>query len=82
MYAVVADDAAAASKKASDVFERAAKRDLHLALVKLPAAIVSHYWPALEINQESVACLRSCLMKPEHLDWIDEIGAILDDVAQ
>ena len=82
VYAVVADDAAAASKKASVVFEQAAKRDLHLALVNLPAEIVSHYWPALEINQETVACLRSCLLKPEHLDWIGEIGAILDDVAQ
>ena len=27
-------------------------------------------------------CLRSCLLKPEHLEWIDEIGAILDDVAR
>ncbi|MCH8335575.1 MAG: hypothetical protein IIC61_06745 [Proteobacteria bacterium] len=47
----------------------------------MPSAIVSHYWPELEINQESVACLRSCLLKPEHLEWIDEIGAILDEVA-
>jgi glutamate/tyrosine decarboxylase-like PLP-dependent enzyme len=82
VYAVNADDAATASEKASRVFDEAAKKDLHLALVNIPSAIVSHYWPELEINRDTVACLRSCLLKPEHLDWIDEIGAILDDVAQ
>jgi hypothetical protein len=82
VYAVNADDAATASEKASRVFDEAAKKDLHLALVNIPSAIVSHYWPELEINRDTVACLRSCLLKPEHLDWIDKIGAILDDVAQ
>ena len=82
VYAAVAADAAAASEKASAIFAQAAKRDLHLALVNLPSAIVSHYWSALEINRETVVCLRSCLLKPEHLDWIDEIGAILDDAAR
>jgi glutamate/tyrosine decarboxylase-like PLP-dependent enzyme len=81
VYAVDAKDAVAASEKASAVFDEAAKKDLHLALVNIPSAIVSHYWPELEINRDTVACLRSCLLKPEHLHWIDEIGAILDDVA-
>ncbi len=53
----------------------------NLALVNLPSSMVSHYWPALDINQETVVCLRSCLLKPEHLEWIDEIGAMLEDVA-
>ena len=81
VYAVDAKDAATASEKASNVFDEAAKKNLHLALVNIPSSIVSHYWPELEINQESVACLRSCLLKPEHLDWIGKIGEILDDVA-
>jgi len=81
VYAVDAKDAATSSEKASKVFEEAAKKDLHLALVNIPSSIVSHYWPELEINRESVACLRSCLLKPEHLDWIGKIGEILDDVA-
>lgn len=81
VYAVDAKDAAAASEKASKVFDAAAKKHLHLALVNIPSSIVGHYWPELEINQETVACLRSCLLKPEHLDWIEEIGEILDDVA-
>jgi len=81
VYAVDAKDAAASSEKASKVFDEAAKKDLHLALVNIPSSIVSHYWPELEINQETVACLRSCLLKPEHLDWIGKIGEILEDVA-
>ena len=82
VYAVAADDAETASDRASKVFDAAAKKDLHLALVKIPSAIVSHYWPELEINRDSVACLRSCLMKPEHLAWIDEIAGVLDAVAK
>ena len=81
VYAVSANDAATASEKASKVFDEAARRNLHLALVNIPSTIVSHYWPELEINQETVACLRSCLLKPEHLEWIDKIGEILDEVA-
>lgn len=81
VYAVDAKDAASASERASKVFDEAAQKDLHLALVNIPSTIASYYWPELEINQETVACLRSCLMKPEHLDWIGKIGEILDDVA-
>ncbi len=29
-----------------------------------------------------LTCLRSVLMKPEHLDWLDRIWAILDQAAQ
>ena len=29
-------------------------------------------------EKEYVTCLRSVLMKPEHLDWIDEIWKILN----
>lgn len=81
VYAVNARNAALASKKARKVFDEAAKKHLHLALVNMPSSIVSHYWPELEINQETVVCLRSCLLKPEHLEWIDKIGEILDEVA-
>ena len=82
VYAVAADDAETASDRASKVFDAAAKKNLHLALVNIPSAIVTHYWPELEINRDSVACLRSCLMKPEHLAWIDEIAGVLDAVAK
>jgi hypothetical protein len=78
IYGVHAGDAATASERARTVFERAAARDLHLALIDLPTAMVRHYWPQLEANRDTVTCLRSCLMKPEHLDQVDEIRATLD----
>jgi glutamate/tyrosine decarboxylase-like PLP-dependent enzyme len=43
------------------VFEACARKNLHLAVAKLGGE----------------ECLRSCLMKPEHLDWIDRIWKIL-----
>jgi hypothetical protein len=33
-------------------------------------------------DQETVTCLRSVLMKPEHLEWLDRILAILDAAFQ
>jgi hypothetical protein len=34
-------------------------------------------WP-VDWDQDQVSCLRSCLMKPEHLDWIDSIWQRLE----
>ena len=59
----------------------AARRDLHLAVATLPATLLRERWPQLHWDQPQVACLRSCLMKPEHLDWLDDIWRILDAVA-
>jgi tyrosine decarboxylase / aspartate 1-decarboxylase len=73
VYAANAADAVSASRRARRLFDRAAAQNLHLALIELPAAIVAHYWPQLELNSSTVTCLRSCLMKPEHLDQVDDI---------
>lgn len=82
VYAVNAPDAATASERAHSVFERAAEKNLHLALIELPAAMIRNYRPELDLNRDTVTCLRSCLMKPEHLDWLDDIGATLDALAE
>lgn len=81
VYGVQAENASIASKRAGEVFAEAAKRNLHLALITLPTSMISQYWPGLTLNQESVTCLRSCLMKPGHLDWLDDIATILDAAA-
>jgi tyrosine decarboxylase/aspartate 1-decarboxylase len=60
------------------LFERAAASNLHMAKANLPKYILKHYWPRLEWDREHVTCLRACLMKPEHLDWIDRLWAALD----
>jgi glutamate/tyrosine decarboxylase-like PLP-dependent enzyme len=57
---------------AERVFQEAARRNLHLALARLPGAFFGS-------TEEQVLCLRSVLMKPEHEQWIDRIWEILDE---
>ena len=68
--AASATESSALSRK---IFEAAARQDLHLALADLPAK----FWHAsrgfMKLDQEKITCLRSVLMKPEHLDWIPQI---------
>jgi glutamate/tyrosine decarboxylase-like PLP-dependent enzyme len=73
--------ATSASGLARALFEEAARRELHLALVTLPRALVAPWWPELEWDQDTVICLRSCLMKPEHGEWLDRIWDRLDAAA-
>lgn len=82
VFAVKAADAAAAGERAKRVFDLAAERNLHLALIELPFEFLRFYMPELEANAETVTCLRSVLMKPEHRDWLDRITAILEAVVQ
>ena len=73
VWAVRAGSIAESSRRAQEVFNRAAKRDLHLALAHLPAQFFSGGgWSAGK--GDTVTCLRSVLMKPEHLAWVDEIA--------
>ncbi|MBM3298902.1 MAG: aspartate aminotransferase family protein [Deltaproteobacteria bacterium] len=65
--------ASAASRLCNEIFEEAATRGLHLAKANLPRSIFSDHWPDLDWDQEQITCFRSCLMKPEHLDWMDRI---------
>ncbi|MBM2840165.1 MAG: Tyrosine decarboxylase [Bacteroidetes bacterium] len=59
------------------IFHEAAQRSLHLALAELPVAFFD--LPAeMKKDRETVTCLRSVLMKPEHSEWIDRIWEILD----
>jgi tyrosine decarboxylase/aspartate 1-decarboxylase len=81
VYAVDAKDTATASRRARQVFERAAGEDLHLALIDLPAETLRTYAPEIRGTTGTVTCLRSVLMKPEHRDWIDRILSILENVA-
>ncbi|MEJ2257331.1 MAG: aminotransferase class V-fold PLP-dependent enzyme [Woeseiaceae bacterium] len=80
-YAVDADTATAASKRAQAVFEAAAQRNLHLALIELPVAFVRNYAPRIAADAAHVTCLRSVLMKPEHEDWVAQITALLEECA-
>ncbi len=81
-YAVSADTASASATHARKVFEEAAKRELHLAMIELPASLVAKYVDGLEQDQDTVTCLRSVLMKPEHREWLPRIMAILEAAAE
>jgi len=77
VWAVRAPAIVDSSQCAQEVFDRAAKLDLHLALAHLPA----RFFPAAGWSGagegDTVTCLRSVLMKPEHLAWVDEIAGRL-----
>ena len=73
--------ARAISRRSREVFEAAAAQDLHLALASFPKSLVAGTWPDVTWDEPSVTCLRSCLMKPEHLDWIEPILRALDRAA-
>jgi tyrosine decarboxylase / aspartate 1-decarboxylase len=73
VWAVAAPTLEESSQRAQLVFDRAAEHDLHLALVHLPVSFFgARHWPGAD-DSASVTALRSVLMKPEHLAWIDEI---------
>ncbi len=78
VYAVKAADTETASERARQIFKDAASQGLHLAMTELPAALVTECIPEIASNSDTVTCLRSVLMKPEHADWLDEIIAILE----
>ena len=78
VYAVDAPDSRTASERARGVFAKAAEHDLHLAMIELPVQLVQRYAPGISANSETITCLRSVLMKPEHLDWLDRIVELLE----
>jgi len=68
------------SSTAQAIFSLAAARNLHLALAELPADFFDLAGAGMVRDRETVTCLRSVLMKPEHLEWVDRIWTILDQV--
>ncbi len=81
VYAVNAADTEAASAAARRTFDQAAKKGLHLALISLPISLAQPWLGDIEINSETITCLRSVLMKPEHEDWCDRILGLLETSA-
>ena len=77
VWGVKAASVAESSRLAQAIFDESAKRALHLALVQLPVGLFpADAWPDAA-SASTVTCLRSVLMKPEHLDWVDRIWEIL-----
>lgn len=81
VYAAAASDAKTSSARARHIFDSAAEQNLHLALIELPVSLVQRYAPNLHANADTMTCLRSVLMKPEHEEWLGAIMDILDKSA-
>lgn len=73
VWLVRSSRASEASDRARRVFDEAAKRDLHLALATLPVDFFQTSAPEMVRDRETVVCLRSVLMKPEHRGWLNQI---------
>ncbi|MCI0615101.1 aspartate aminotransferase family protein, partial [bacterium] len=73
VWAVRARAASESSARAREIFDAAAKNDLHLALATFPREMVESSTAVTEWDSETVTCLRACVMKPEHLEWLPEI---------
>lgn len=69
------------SHRSNAIFAAAAAADLHLAVASVPAPLLASAWPDVVWDRNDVVCLRSCLMKPEHLEWVDRIWHTLNKVA-
>jgi tyrosine decarboxylase/aspartate 1-decarboxylase len=77
VFAPKATSVSEASVLSRKIFEEAAKRDLHLAVAELPIRFWEENLGAAKRDRETLTCLRSVLMKPEHLDWVDRIWELL-----
>jgi tyrosine decarboxylase/aspartate 1-decarboxylase len=81
VWAPRAKTVAAISALAQSIFEAAARENLHLALIRVPIKFFGAQHNLQASSADTVLCLRSVLMKPEHRDWLDRIWAILSRVA-
>ncbi len=81
VWAVNAPSVSDASEKARKLFDAAAKRNLHLALVDLPVSLFDFKEGKMKLDKPTITCLRSTLMKPEHDEWLDRIWEILSEVS-
>jgi tyrosine decarboxylase / aspartate 1-decarboxylase len=81
-FAPRANSVSEMSAKSRAIFASSAQRGLHLAVAELPVSFFSSLEPGVRCDRETLTCLRSVLMKPEHLDWIDRIWQILASAAE
>lgn len=77
VWSIKAETLARSSALARSIFNEAAKQGLNLALAELPAKFFSPDGSALA-QDATIVCLRSVLMKAEHLEWVGRFLEMLD----
>lgn len=73
IWVPVAASVSKASTISRQIFTEAAEGHLHLAVAELPSRFFDFAAAGVKVDADTVSCLRSVLMKPEHVNWIDEI---------
>ncbi len=81
VWALKAGSVSGISERSRALFAEAAKRNLHLALARFDTSMLDPQSPGFLNDEKTVVCLRSCLLKSEHVDWIDRIGDLISDCA-
>jgi glutamate/tyrosine decarboxylase-like PLP-dependent enzyme len=81
VWAVRANSASESSSRARRLFDVAARRHLHLALASFPRAMLEACRPVEKWDADTITCLRACVMKPEHREWLSEIVTRLRSAA-
>jgi tyrosine decarboxylase/aspartate 1-decarboxylase len=81
VWAPCSRSARRSSELSQRIFDAAASQDLHLALIRLPVRFFASAEAGPEPDQDTVLCLRSVLMKPEHRLWMDRLWEKLSRVA-
>jgi tyrosine decarboxylase/aspartate 1-decarboxylase len=82
VWAIRAKKASQISRLSRKIFDLAAQQELHLAVLNYSSDALRNIWEDVEFDGDNTLCLRSCLMKAEHLDWIDRIWQILMSAMQ
>ena len=77
VFAPRAESVSSSSARSRSIFAEAAKKNLHLAIAELPVALFEANLGGVKVDQNSLTCLRSVLMKPEHQEWLDRIWELL-----
>ena len=77
VFAPRAESVSESSERSRRVFEAAARRNLHLAVAESPVEFFQANLGAMKRDRNSLTCMRSVLMKPEHKEWIGRIWEIL-----
>jgi len=81
VFAPKAASISEASVLSRKIFEAATRNELHLAVAELPIQLWEENLGAMKRDRETLVCLRSVLMKPEHFDWVDRIWGVLSSSA-
>ena len=79
VFAPRAGSVSESSEKSRQIFDAAARRNLHLAVAELPVEFFAANLGGMKKDRASLTCLRSVLMKPEHREWVGRIWDILGE---